>query len=735
MAKIETRDGRYFKDGEPLFFLGVDYQYYRDKRANWPPRLDQIKAARANVITFYIPWRHHLVHDDATGKIGYDFTGRTLDSRDVTRFLDLCAAKGFYLVAKPGPFVHSELNIGGLPDVTSPSFNPGIEPVRMHSGKPLYWEYDHTQLPSPHDETFDALAREWLELVGALLRPYAERGVLIGVQLNDETIYCSSNDGPWVFGYDAPDMRFYHRLLAEKYGTLAEYNRVHGTELRALEFARGPAIRRGEPIARGRRDVLAYVDWGEYQWRLRRDLYARYAAYLGLDVPCLSNFAGITPPIEENVPDAHEEPAKDTPKEFLPLYAEWWFAQNRVDRDADVYHYGMISWLGVAAYNIPDASSPPGDLGKNEVFLRYVNTARRRRGLNVEENWGFATLYHPLSKYPLVPFFQTLVSIAAGCTGTVVFTGVCHGYWTDDLDRTTQKQHRTFPSDAPIGENGETGPMYDAMVLLHGYFAREGAALLRCEPDTDVTFLIVPEYAAISSWVPSAAEWGLPHAVPRCGTGVFEPATATMNAHGIGYAVAELAAISADDLAARKIACLHLGYFLPRADQEKLVAASRAGATLVLSGELPEFDERMESCTVLADFIKAEPPRVFYSTGNVFADERALLGNLSRAGWTPRVAHSAGLRVFVHRGGEDAFVFFFGFEREGRNAHWVEFGGTRLDLVLGSKTCGAVRVRGGRIVSYVVKGVNEVEGISSEIELRAGGQVLKVSGDGSGFDL
>lgn len=752
MPKFTYRDGRFFADDQPFFFLGAEYQYYRDKRSNWAARLDQLKAAHVNVICFYTPWRHHIVHDPATGGISYDFDGTTLDSRDLRTFLRLVQERGLYMLAKPGPFVHSELNIGGLPDVTSPSFNPGIEPVRIQDGSPLYWEYDHTQLPSPNDPAFDAMAKAWLAAVGDVLRPYAApAGNIIALQLLDETIYCTSNDAPWHFAYDAPDLRAFQAFLAGKYGTVAAYNAAHGSEIKAFAFVRPPRLDPGNPVARTRGQVLDLVDWGEFQWRIRRDVYARYKDYLGIDLPYLTNYAGITPPIDENVPDKVEESVKDTPRAYVKLYPDWWFAHNRVDQDLDVYEYGMISWLGVASYNIPDASTPPAaDLGANEVFNRYINTSRRRRGINIEENWGFATLYHPMSKYPMIPFFQTLACVAGGCTGYVVFTGVSHGYWVDDLDRTTQKQHRTFPSDAPIGENGETGPLYDAMRDLNGWFAREGANFLRAELDLDVCLLVVPEYAAVSSWVPEgkAPHWVLPHAVPRAGHDVIEPATMTCNVHGVNYGIRELPAMTAADLAAMPRVAVHLGFFLARAEQRKLVDAVKAGATLIASGELPAYDERMQPCTILADFVAAlesgretAAGRLLYSTGNVFNDERAFLGNLRRAGWERRIAYGEGLRAFVYRDGDHFFVLFFNFDRHGSHHKSVTFHGRRLDLTVGSKTCGIVHVRAGargqasHVVSYLVKGVNEFEGERAQVMLRLGDQEIRVDGDGAAYDL
>ena len=737
MSEFKYESGRYFRDGEPFFVVAADYQYYRDRRENWSARLDQLKAGHVNVITFYTPWRHHIQHDPEDGAISYDFHGDTLDSRDLVRFMDLCAGKGLYMIAKPGPFVHSELNIGGLPDAASPSFNPEIDPVRMQHGKPLRWEYDNTELPSPDDPIFDSLARAWLEEIGRTLSAHAGRdGMLIGIQLLDETLYCTSNDPPWRFGYEPASMQRFHRRLRERYGSLAEYNRLHRTEYQGFSFIPGPVTRPGEPVSATREGLLAYIDWAEHQWRLRSDAYALYREYLGLNLPYLSNFAGITPPIDENVPGQRDSGESDIPAEYAALYPEWWFAQNRVGRDRDVYHYGMISWLGVAAYNVSDASAAPADdVGDNAVFHRYLNTARRRRGINMEENWGFSKLYHPLSEFPIIPVFQTLVSLAGGCTGYVVFTGVCHATWTDDLDRTTKLQHPTFPADAPIGPNGEIGAMYEAMRLLNEYFAREGEALLHAEPEPEVCLLLIPEYAAISSWVPGQAEWALEHQIPRLGTDALEPAMVILNRNGVTFKLAELDSMREESLAAQPLAILRSAFFLAKREQHRLVEHVRSGGRLILTGELPRFDEQMEPCSVLADFVGTQPAGLFLHPEEILTEEEQLLAVLREAGFKPRLRLDEDLQACVHHGaGEDRFVFLFHFGRESAE-RTVAIDGIELALTVGPKTCGVVRLRGEHIVSYLIKGHNEYEGVEAEWRLACGSSEISGRGDGSGFDL
>jgi len=58
-----------------------------------------------------------------------------------------------------------------------------------------------------------------------------------------------------------------------------------------------------------------------------------------------------------------------------------------------------------------------------------------------------------------------------------------------------------------------------------------------------------------------------------------------------------------------------------------------------------------------------------------------------------------------------------------------------MSLTVGGKTSGVLHVAGNRIVSYVVKGINEYEGQTATVRLRLGKQTIRIVGDGSGYDL
>ncbi len=718
MSHYEYRDGRFFCDGQPFFIIASDYQYYRDRREHWEDRLTKLKASGVNLITFYTPWRHHLQLDG--GQRTYDFEGRTKDSRDLRSYLKLVARLELLMIVKPGPFVHSELNVGGLPDLVCPSFNPEMPPARRHHGRACRWTYDNSQLPAAFDQRFDDLAREWLEQVGAMLAPYASpSGPIIAIQLNDETLYCTSNDPPWHIGYEPSGMRYYHGLLTERYGDIAGYNELHGTSYPAFEFVPGPQIldtHDAASLPQSREDLLRYVDWGEYQWRMRREFYVRYAKYLGIDLPQLTNYAGITPPIEENVPDLQDEAQETLPPDHTRLYPEWWFAMNRIDHDRDAYHYGMISWLGVAAYD-------------SDVFLRYINTARRARGPNLEENWGFAKLYDARSKYPLVPFFQTLASIAGGATGYDIFVGVSTDYWDETLDRITKLQCPTFPSDAPIDEHGNLRPLYHTAVMLNGWFAEHGAALLTCEQDIDVAYLLYAPYASVSSWIPDHRYWPLAeHDIPRCGREGCEEFSHSLQEAGYAFAMFELDAATDEQLAEPKSLAIHSAFFMDADSQERLAAYIERGGRLFISGDLPEVDLTWQPCTRLKDAIAAAGDNVVYQQQNLFADGN-FADTVRDAGLHPRVTYSDHFRAYVHRGPQDMFVFFFNFDLAGVHDKWIEFDGQRIELRVGSKTCGVLRIRDGQLVGHLIKGENEVEGITSEVAVRYGDQTIEGRGD------
>lgn len=230
-------NGVFYMNGQPNFLWSADYPYYRDNRNNWSARLDKLKDMNVKIITFYIPWRHHAYTDPLYGDGIYDFTGQTLDSRDLKYFLDLIENKGLYAIVKPGPFIWAEVDYGGLPNYVIDAINTGkIEPDQDSSGLPnQYVQPLGHKVPAALDPYYLTYVKDWLKHVNDFI--VAENylypnGPIIGMQLLNEGIY--SNARERVTGFKSYDWSYssrkeFRNFLEERYGNLDNYNADHGT--------------------------------------------------------------------------------------------------------------------------------------------------------------------------------------------------------------------------------------------------------------------------------------------------------------------------------------------------------------------------------------------------------------------------------------------------------------------------------------------------------------------------
>jgi len=93
-------------NGRREFLTSGSIHYFRVPRELWRDRLEKARAFGLNTIQTYVAWNWHE-REEGT----FDFTG----DRDLDTFLDLCAELGFYVVARPGPYICAEWDFGGFP--------------------------------------------------------------------------------------------------------------------------------------------------------------------------------------------------------------------------------------------------------------------------------------------------------------------------------------------------------------------------------------------------------------------------------------------------------------------------------------------------------------------------------------------------------------------------------------------------------------------------------------------
>lgn len=94
-------------DGRREFIRSGAMHYFRlPSQELWKDRLFKLKAAGYNAVDLYFCWNYH---SPAQGV--YDFTG----IRDVRKLLEITQELGFYVIARPGPYINAEYSGGGFP--------------------------------------------------------------------------------------------------------------------------------------------------------------------------------------------------------------------------------------------------------------------------------------------------------------------------------------------------------------------------------------------------------------------------------------------------------------------------------------------------------------------------------------------------------------------------------------------------------------------------------------------
>ncbi len=104
--RIAIEGNKFTVDGKPLQIMSGEIHYTRVPRAYWRDRLKKVRAMGLNAITTYVFWN---LHEPRPGE--YDFDGQL----DVAEFVREAQQEGLYVVLRPGPYVCSEWDLGGLP--------------------------------------------------------------------------------------------------------------------------------------------------------------------------------------------------------------------------------------------------------------------------------------------------------------------------------------------------------------------------------------------------------------------------------------------------------------------------------------------------------------------------------------------------------------------------------------------------------------------------------------------
>lgn len=103
---VKAEKNRIFIDGRETQIMSGAMHYFRTLPEQWRDRLSKLKAAGFNTVETYCCWN---LHEPREGE--YCFEGML----DVERFIETASEEGLYVIVRPGPYICSEWDLGGLP--------------------------------------------------------------------------------------------------------------------------------------------------------------------------------------------------------------------------------------------------------------------------------------------------------------------------------------------------------------------------------------------------------------------------------------------------------------------------------------------------------------------------------------------------------------------------------------------------------------------------------------------
>jgi len=108
-------------DGRPYRILSGAMHYFRIPPAYWRDRLQKLRAMGLNTVETYVAWN---LHEPEPGE--YHFDG----GLDLVAYLRIAAELGLNAIVRPGPYICSEWEFGGLPSWLLR--DPGVRIRCMH---------------------------------------------------------------------------------------------------------------------------------------------------------------------------------------------------------------------------------------------------------------------------------------------------------------------------------------------------------------------------------------------------------------------------------------------------------------------------------------------------------------------------------------------------------------------------------------------------------------------------
>jgi hypothetical protein len=278
MGDSHIEENRLLVDGKPFYIRGGEVQYFRLPVDSWKSRLQSAKACGLNTITAYMPW---YWHEPVEGAV--DLTGHTMPERNLRAFLEMAHELGLKVVARPGPFINSELRCGGIPEWlfrNHPETMSHRADGEVCTGRPI---------PAEGEPAYRRYVREWYRQIIPVIAEYDihNGGPVILFQPDNEL------SAAWSFGllnslYDPTILgTYWPDWLRANYGDISAVGNRYGKQYKEFTDIEPP---RSFPSTQQEKNCC--MDWMDFKRRFFADwgaTLAKWADEDGIRVPIVFN--------------------------------------------------------------------------------------------------------------------------------------------------------------------------------------------------------------------------------------------------------------------------------------------------------------------------------------------------------------------------------------------------------------------------------------------------------------
>lgn len=255
---VELTDNGLLINGEEVPVYSGTVHYWRLERERWPLILDRVSSLGFNMVETYIPWS---VHEVSRGVFDW---GQEDERKDVEAFMRLCEERNLWLLVRPGPLINAELTDFGFPEwvLLDPAVQSHTASGSLHLDAAWHL-HPPRQFPVPSyaSEKFYGYVGGWFDNVCPIIaRHLAPEGCIVAVQSDNETCYLF-HDQTYATDYSPGSLAHYRARLAARYSHIDKLNLVYGAEYDSFEQVQAPR----ECEIRGRADLPRHLDWAEYK--------------------------------------------------------------------------------------------------------------------------------------------------------------------------------------------------------------------------------------------------------------------------------------------------------------------------------------------------------------------------------------------------------------------------------------------------------------------------------------